>query len=197
MKRLNKVNFNKPDLAIQEFNNKWKQELHYIDWARYQEMAKYYKGGDFLDLGVFNSPLIIDLKRRFPSSEFIGLDHCESVLRILQERHPEVRYLTGNVKTIPFKDEYFDYVVAGELIEHLEDPEAFIKEAMRVLKGGGVFSLSTPKEEGTTQGLVSKEHLWSFNKEDIEKLLKPYGKVEISTMKISFTEQFIVHCHKH
>jgi len=195
MKRLNENNFNYPDLAIKEFNEKWKKELHYIDWQRYWEMAKYYKGGNFLDLGVFNSPLIIELKRRFPNSEFIGLDHCGPVLRELQERHPEVRYVVGDVKKIPFKDNYFDYVVAGELIEHLEDPKALIKEAMRVLKGGGVFSLSTPKEE-SKEKFVSNEHLWSFNEEDIKKLLKPYGRLEILTMRISFTEQFIAHCHK-
>jgi len=195
MKRLNQNNLNYPELAIKEWEGRWKKELHYIDWARYWDMAKYFKGGRFLDLGVFNSPLIIELKRRFKDSEFIGLDHCQKVMMELQERHPEVRYLTGDVSAIPFKDDYFDYVVAGELIEHLEDPVAFIKEVMRVLKKGGVFSLSTPKEE-SEERFVSHEHLWSFNEQDMNNLLKPYGKIEISTMKISLTEQFICHLQK-
>ena len=196
MKRLSSTTINTPDLAIREFNQRWQKELHYIDWARYWEMQKYFKGGNFLDLGVFNSPLIIELKKRFKSSEFIGLDHCEEVLRELQERHPEVRYLTGDVMAIPFKDGYFDYVVAGELIEHLEDPVAFIKESMRTLKGGGVFSLSTPKEENDKERFVSHEHIWSFDEQDIKKLLEKYGRLEVSIMRISYTEQFICHLHK-
>ncbi len=196
MKRLNLNNINYPNLAVREFNERWKKELHYIDWARYWDMAKYFKGGRFLDLGVFNSPLIIELKKRFKDSEFIGLDYCEPVLKELQQRHPEVKYVVGDVMNIPFEDGYFDYVVAGELIEHLESPTAFIKEAMRVLKGGGIFSLSTPKEEGTTQGIVSREHLWTFDEQDINNLLKQYGRLEISTMRISYTEQFICHLHK-
>lgn len=196
MKRLCKKNINTPDLAIKLFKNRWREELNYVDWARFQYMARHFKGGKFLDLGVFNSPSIIELKYWFEKGEFIGLDHCEPVLRILQQRHPEVRYIVGDAMHIQFKDEYFDYVVAGELIEHMEDPVAFVKEAMRVLKRGGIFSLSTPKEEGINQGKVSSEHLWSFDEQDINNLLKPYGRVEILTKRISLTEQFVVHCFK-
>lgn len=196
MKRLAKNNINTPDLDIKEFNGRWRKQFHYIDWTRFIKMATYFKGGKFLDIGVFNSPLIVELKRNFPNSEFVGLDHCGEVMEELQERYPEVRYVTGNAMELPFPDKYFDYVVAGEIIEHLEKPEDFIKEAMRVVRPGGVFSLSTPKEEGTLQLLVSLEHLWSFDEQDIKNLLEPYGRVEISTMRISLTEQFVAICHK-
>jgi ubiquinone/menaquinone biosynthesis C-methylase UbiE len=195
MKRLTRININNPDLDIKEFNERWKKQFHYIDWARFIKMASYFKGGKLLDIGVFNSPLIVELKKKFPNSEFVGLDHCREVMEELQERYPEVKYITGDAMNLPFEDKYFDYVVAGEIIEHMESPEDFIKEAIRVVRPGGIFSLSTPKEEGITQPLVSSEHLWSFNEQDIKNLLEPYGRVEISTMRISLTEQFIAICH--
>jgi ubiquinone/menaquinone biosynthesis C-methylase UbiE len=196
MKRLNLQNLNKPDLDTKEFCERWRKQFHYIDWGRFYGMAKYFKGGKLLDIGVFNSPLIVELKRRFPNSEFTGLDHCKEVMDELQERYPEVKYITGDAMNLPFENGYFDYAVAGEIIEHLESPELFIKEAMRVVRPGGIFSLSTPKGEGVTQGLVSPEHLWSFDEQDIKNLLEPYGRVELSTMRISQTEQFIAICHK-
>jgi len=195
MRRLNPSNTNTPDLDVKEFNERWKKQFHYIDWARFIKMATYFKGGKLLDIGVFNSPLIVELKMKFPNSEFVGLDHCKEVMEELQERYPEVRYIAGDAMKLPFEDGYFDYAVAGEIIEHLESPEDFIKEAMRVVKPGGVFSLSTPKGEGVTQPLVSLEHSWSFDRQDIYNLLEPYGRVEISTMRISLTEQFIAICH--
>lgn len=201
MKRLNTTNINTPDFANRIFIERWGKELNYIDWHRFVALAKYFRGGVFLDLGVFNSPLIIEFQKakKFGGSEFIGLDYCESVIRELQARHPEVRYVVGDAMKLQFKDKHFDYIVAGELMEHMEDPVAFIKEAMRVLKVGSILALSIPKEE-IKQGLVSREHLWSFDEQDVKILLGQYGKVEIVTFKeplISKVEHFIVYCTKH
>jgi SAM-dependent methyltransferase len=45
---------------------------------------------------------------------------------------------------LPFEDESFDVVVAGELLEHLRFPERLAGEARRVLRPGGLFLGSVP-----------------------------------------------------
>ena len=92
------------------------------------------------------------------------------------------KYQVANVNKLPFEDGYFDWVVAGELIEHTEKPDELIKELMRVLKSGGTLALSTPLEEAVN-GAVSAEHLWSFDSNDIINLLKDYGEVSIQYYK--------------
>lgn len=47
-------------------------------------------------------------------------------------------------KKIPFQDNFFDLVLANEIIEHLLDPDGFLKEINRVLKQKGTLILSTP-----------------------------------------------------
>lgn len=45
---------------------------------------------------------------------------------------------------IPFEDESFDLVFAGEIIEHLVDTDGFLNEVHRCLKPGGHLILTTP-----------------------------------------------------
>jgi methionine biosynthesis protein metW len=37
---------------------------------------------------------------------------------------------------LSYEDEYFDYVILTEVIEHLENPNDLLKEIHRVLKSG-------------------------------------------------------------
>lgn len=47
-------------------------------------------------------------------------------------------------KGLPFKNDFFNCVFAGEIIEHLVDTDFFIKEIYRVLKPGGCVIITTP-----------------------------------------------------
>jgi 2-polyprenyl-3-methyl-5-hydroxy-6-metoxy-1,4-benzoquinol methylase len=47
---------------------------------------------------------------------------------------------------IPLPDDSADIVVAIETIEHLENPRAFCREMVRVLKPGGWIAISTPNQ---------------------------------------------------
>lgn len=47
-------------------------------------------------------------------------------------------------RSFPFEDAAFDAVVALEIIEHLENPNRFLRELRRVLKPGSRAVLSTP-----------------------------------------------------
>ena len=195
MHKLNKKNPNTPEMAYGIFENRWKKELHYIDWERFKSLIKFYKGGErYLDIGCFNSPMPIVLKRDYPDAEICALDHCEKLIEELKKRHPEVNYIVGDAMRLPFEKEHFDYVVAGELIEHLENPKGFIKEAMRVIKKGGWLALSTPVEE-SKENPVADEHLWSFSARDLEELLKPYGEVKLGTYQDTVLS-FMVYCQK-
>ena len=42
----------------------------------------------------------------------------------------------GDANKLPFKDKSFDYIIASHILEHMENPEIFISELMRVGKAG-------------------------------------------------------------
>lgn len=71
-------------------------------------------------------------------SEMIGID-------VEQSPHKNNQidiYYDG--KTIPFDDNYFDFIICTEVLGHAEEPEKLISEMQRVLKKGGHLLLTVP-----------------------------------------------------
>lgn len=50
----------------------------------------------------------------------------------------------GELHEANYPDEYFDVVIASEIIEHLVEPEKVLAEIRRILRPGGVFWGTTP-----------------------------------------------------
>jgi SAM-dependent methyltransferase len=134
----------------------------WFDSKRLNALTRFYEKGKLLDLGAF------------------GTAYTPIVDATLIDWVPEV---------LPYKDNTYDYVVMGQLLEHLEDPAKYLKEAMRVLKVGGVLALSVPLNE-TEAGEVDSIHLWSFSEQDIIDLIKPYGRYEIEILKSQFIPEY-------
>lgn len=47
-------------------------------------------------------------------------------------------------RSLPYEDEFFDYILSSNGIEHLEDQYNFIRECYRILKPNGKILISTP-----------------------------------------------------
>lgn len=175
MLRLNNQVKNTEDLAWDIFVRRWGKQVHFIDWERFYQLSGLFKGGRYLDVGCFNSPMPFYLSQEFPSSEIHALDHCKRLVDELQTRFPSVNYKYGKADALPYPNGYFDYVVAGEIIEHMDEPQMLVDECFRVLRPGGLLALSTPHEESISQPPVSSEHQWAFEVSDIRRLLERHG----------------------
>jgi SAM-dependent methyltransferase len=61
--------------------------------------------------------------------------------------------LGGDVSALPFADETFSALIAAELLEHLESPDAVLPEFARVLQPGGRLLITTPNPYELTRWL--------------------------------------------
>lgn len=102
-------------------------------------------------------------------------------------RKPTKYLLKASAERMPFKKAEFDSVVAGELIEHLKEPGAFVKESARVLKQGGLLALSTPNKKSwanrLTRSYEAPLHFSLFSIQKLTGLLERHG-FEILEMKM-------------
>ena len=71
----------------------------------------------------------------------VGLDLSPTALP--HARAHGVVPVRGDVLRLPFADEVADVVVAGEVLEHVQEPLELVAEACRVLRPGGVLVLDT------------------------------------------------------
>jgi SAM-dependent methyltransferase len=76
-------------------------------------------------IGIEQSPLFVEVARRFAADEGVG------------ER---VEFRVGDVHALDVPDATMDAVIAHTTISHVTDPLGVLKEAARVLRPGGVFA---------------------------------------------------------
>lgn len=57
---------------------------------------------------------------------------------------PDILLTNANIYQLPYPDNTFDGVILSEILEHIDDDVAGLKEVLRVLKPGGVVAITVP-----------------------------------------------------
>jgi len=195
MKRQQKKNIN----TAEHFNTFFKEHDCTKDRVLRQEtMLKYVKKGKIIELASGLSYFLQMVKKKYPESSVWGIDFSvvakERMSKEESSLKESVNYILGDALNTPFKDDYFDTVVSGEFIEHLERPQELIDEMYRICKPGGQIILSTPHLETS-----DPEHLWEFEPEDIVSMFKKYNikaQYEILKSDIIGRTYIIIHVKK-
>lgn len=74
----------------------------------------------------------------------VGLDVDEVMLHRARSLYPEAEFYHGSADDLPFDDGTFSAVSMLDVLEHVPDPAASLKEVDRVLQPGGRLILSVP-----------------------------------------------------
>lgn len=114
--------------------------------ARYAFAVRLAKNRRVLDAGCGSGYGAAELARE--AREVVGIDISQEAIDYAHASYhgPRVRFERASCLQIPAADGAFDLVVAFEIIEHLSDWRAFLREARRVLSAEGQFVVSTPNK---------------------------------------------------
>jgi ubiquinone/menaquinone biosynthesis C-methylase UbiE len=99
-----------------------------------------------LDVGCGPGTITADLAETVAPGRVVGLDRSEEPLGPARHEAEErgltnLSYVVGDVYALDFPDAAFDVVHAHQVLQHLVDPVAALREMARVTRPGGVIAV--------------------------------------------------------
>ena len=143
-----------------------------------------------LDVGCGGGANIAIWLDKCRNGHVTGLDYSEisvaesQKLNIAAIKQGKCRVLQGDVSSIPFSDEVFDYVSAFETVYFWPGLKKCFSEVNRVLKSGGTFLICNESD-----GTNASDEKWTkiiggmkiYNRDQLVAALKEAGFTEIKT----------------
>ena len=131
------------------------------------------------------------LQKKAKNNDFYGIDPFEEDIEYGKKKNKNIKYMMENGENLPFKDNYFDYLISHEILEHVKNPYKYVKEMSRVLKPNSFAFFSTPNKFfpyefhyrvpliNLLPGFLFSKFVKLYSKRYVKKLLSKYNfKIE-------------------
>ncbi|MEM5854120.1 MAG: class I SAM-dependent methyltransferase [Candidatus Aenigmatarchaeota archaeon] len=120
--------------------------------------------------------------------EVYGIDYNPERVKIASRYEISI---VGDIRSLPYKNNFFDGIFCHHVLEHLEDPKKAVNEFFRVLKRGGIVIAEVPSKwdpnvyrDATHKQFFTIESLLRIFEEAGFKILDShYCALEIKTIK--------------
>lgn len=124
-------------------------------YFNYHKKWKLNRNSIVMDLGSGNNPImranLLVEKYMETTTERTGY---QGTLRLIKDR----TFVCADAEYLPFKDKSIDFIHCSQLLEHIVEPEKFLKELERVSKRGLITSIRGEMDKLTQYDC----HLWFF-----------------------------------
>lgn len=127
---------------------------------RIGRIAKYLKGGHWLDLGCADggySAAMLDAG----AADVIGIDVEADRIEAARQAHPEMVFHVSDGERLSFPDGSFDGVFMNEVFEHVADERVTLEEVHRILKPNGTLIIISPNRGFPFEGHRVQIGSWS------------------------------------
>lgn len=120
-------------------------------WRSVENSAKYLEPyltseSTLLDVGCGPGTITLDFAEKLSSGTVVGIDSSEGIItKVLEGVSPSgeknCSFKIGDAYNLGFGDNSFDIVHAHQLLQHLKDPIAALREMHRVVRPDGIVAI--------------------------------------------------------
>jgi SAM-dependent methyltransferase len=156
-------------------------------------------GGKLLDVGCATGNFLGEM-RAFGDWDLYGVELSGEAAAYARSRLG-LTVAQGTLREASFGDDSFDVVTLWDVLEHVEEPLATLREVRRVLKPGGLLLFSTPNLRSFDRTLAGRywagydvpRHLYLFPEPVLEGMLQASGFAEIESRCLPGSYFAVVH----
>lgn len=135
-----------------------------------------------LDVGSGRGAFLFPLLRDFPSLEVTSIDILPHRIEMLECLHEggisNLHPFMGDICTWDAPDKTFDVVTMLEVMEHIPDTEAVVRNAVRLARNYIVVSVPSKPDD-------NPEHIHLFSNEDLTSLFLEHGCRKVKFMSVT------------
>ncbi len=153
--------------------------------ARWEFVCEIARGDEILDIACATGELTNEIRKRANPQRIVGLEGCLAVVEEARKLYPEVTFEHGLVQSMTYADKSFDALHAGEIIEHIDEPFAFVERLARITRDTAV--VTTPTEVVNDPG-----HVAIFTERGLKRVLE-HGFRDVRIIDAGRT--FVGVCH--
>lgn len=135
---------------LTKFHEETGGSSHFIDCASRQHaldhLHKYVRriSPVILDVGCSSGFMLCIIREHFTSALVIGSDFVSGPLEQLATKLPDVPLLQFDLVKCPLPGDSIDAVVLLNVLEHIQDDAAAMRQVYRILKPGGIAVIEVP-----------------------------------------------------
>jgi len=151
------------------------QAFYYEHFLRYNFATQFSKSKIVLDVACGTGYGCQLISKKGEASKVTGIDISSESIKFAKKNYQEnnIDYLVDDAQTlISQKNNSFDLITSFETIEHISNPEEFIKQTKKLLKKDGILIISTPNTNTYPKG--NKYHIREQTPKEFYSLLKKY-----------------------
>lgn len=130
--------------------NRWHDEAKGAVYAK--RLKRLRRTGRFLDVGCATGFFINGIRQN-SDWEVCGVDFGSAAIRFARDELG-LEAIEGDLQDADYPGQFFDYIHINNVLEHVLDPVALLKECRRIIKPDGYLFLSVPNGHNDSRTLI-------------------------------------------